>query len=40
VSCPQHPGRNSFVYTITPLDRSAPPLPSVTVDATVVFKNP
>jgi hypothetical protein len=40
VSRAQRSSRNRFVYTITPLDDSSPPLPSLVVEATVVFKNP
>ena len=40
VSRTQRSSRNRFVYTITPLDNSSPPLPSLVAEATVVFKNP
>jgi hypothetical protein len=40
VSRRQRASQNHFVYTITPLDGTAPVIPPVRVDASVVFKDP
>jgi hypothetical protein len=40
VSQAQRASRNTFVYTVTPLNGAPPTLTPIRVEATVVFKDP